>query len=151
MPRPANIVADEARANSTQLPFRLTILAVEAAVGLSGLAGSIQLLSGIATPPISALSQLGLSSWALPAGWLFVTVALPSGLAAWLAWRRSVSAPAAALLASVLLAIELLMQVPFLGPSILQAIFGAVAVGMAVVSLLARRAGWRRVDPRHQR
>ena len=46
------------------------------------------------------------------------------------------------LLASALLAIELLVQIPFLGFSILQAIFGAVAVGMAVMGLLARRAGW---------
>jgi hypothetical protein len=44
--------------------------------------------------------------------------------------------------ASALLAIELLFQIPFLGLSVLQLIFGAVAVGMAVVGLLARRAGW---------
>jgi hypothetical protein len=81
---------------------------------------------------------------------LFLSVALPSGLAAWLAWRRSVWAPTAALVASALLAIELLVQIPFLGPSILQVIFGAVAVGMAVVSLLARRAGWRHAVSRHR-
>jgi hypothetical protein len=75
---------------------------------------------------------------------LFSTVALPSGLAAWLAWRRSPWAPAAVLLASASLAIELLVQIPFLGFSVLQLIFGAVAVGMAVVGLLARRDGWRR-------
>jgi hypothetical protein len=49
-----------------------------------------------------------------------------------------------------LLAIELLLQIPFLGPSILQVIFGAVAVGMAVVSLLARRAGWRHAVSGHR-
>jgi len=81
---------------------------------------------------------------------LFLSVALPSGLAAWLAWQRSVWAPTAALVASALLAIELLVQIPFLGPSILQVIFGAVAVGMAVVSLLARRAGWRHAVSRHR-
>ena len=150
MSRQANIVPDEGRANSTELPFRRTIVAVEAAVCLSGLAGSIQLLAGVATPPTSVLSPLGLSSWAFPAGWLFLSVALPSGLAAWLAWQRSVWAPTAALVASALLAIELLVQIPFLGPSILHVIFGAVAVGMAVVSLLAHRAGWRHAVSRHR-
>jgi hypothetical protein len=46
------------------------------------------------------------------------------------------------LLASALLATELLVQIPFLGFSVLQLIFGAVAIGMAVVGLLARRTGW---------
>jgi len=63
-------------------------------------------------------------------------------LAAWLAWRRSIWTAPAVLLASTLLAIELLVQLPFLGFSTLQLIFGAVAIGMAIVGLLARRAGW---------
>jgi hypothetical protein len=123
-------------------PFRPTIVVVATLVGIGGLAGSIQLLAGAATPPVSVLTPLGLSSWTLPAGWLFITVAVPSGLAAWLAWRRSVWAPVAALLASALLATELIVQIPFLGLSILQLIFGTVAVGMAVLGLLARRGGW---------
>jgi hypothetical protein len=123
-------------------PFRPTIVVVETLVGIGGLAGSIQLLAGASTPPVSVLTPLGLSSWTLPAGWLFITVAVPSGLAAWLAWRRSVWAPLAALLASALLATELIVQIPFLGLSILQLIFGTVAVGMAVLGLLARRGGW---------
>jgi hypothetical protein len=123
-------------------PFRRTIVVVESLVGLGGLAGSIQLLAGVATPPGSVLSSLGLSGWALPAGWLFLTVAVPSGLAAWLAWRRSVWAPPAVLVASALLATELLVQIPFLGFSVLQLILGAVAIGMAVVGLVARRTGW---------
>ena len=124
------------------LPFRRTIVVVETLVSLSGLAGSIQLLAGAATPPVSVLDPLGLSSWTLPAGWLFLTVAVPSGLAAWLAWRRSGWATPAVLLASTLLAIELLVQIPFLGFSMLQAIFGAVAIGIAAMGLLAGRAGW---------
>jgi hypothetical protein len=91
---------------------------------------------------VPTLNPLGLSSWTLPAGWLFLSVAFPSGLAAWLAWRRSAWAPPAVLLASALLATELLVQIPFIGLNILQLILGAVAVGMAVVGLLARRAGW---------
>jgi hypothetical protein len=133
---------NRARAIKNHYPFRRIIVAIETLVGLGGLAGSIQLLAGVATPPVSTLNPLGLSSWTLPAGWLFLSVAFPSGLAAWLAWRRSAWAPPAVLLASALLATELLVQIPFIGLNILQLILGAVAVGMAVVGLLARRAGW---------
>jgi hypothetical protein len=136
------MATSRAQTISISHPFRPTIVVVETLVGLGGLAGSIQLLAGAATPPVSVLTPLGLSSWTLPAGWLFITVAVPSGLAAWLAWRRSVWAPVAVLLASALLVTELLVQIPFLGFSILQLIFGTVAVGMAVVGLLARRGGW---------
>jgi hypothetical protein len=45
------------------------------------------------------------------------------------------------------LATELVVQIPFLGFSMLQPIFGAVAVGMAVVGSRARRAGWRPREP----
>jgi hypothetical protein len=99
--------------------------------------------TGVATPPVSVLRPLGLSSWRLPAGWLSLTVALPSGLAAWLAWRRSRWAPLAVLVASALLATELLFQIPSLGFSVLRLIFGTVAIGMAAVAFLARKAGWR--------
>jgi hypothetical protein len=136
------MATSRAQTISISHPFRPTIVVVETLVGLGGLAGSIQLLAGAATPPVSVLTPLGLSSWTLPAGWLFITVAVPSGLAAWLAWRRSVWAPVAVLLASALLVTELLVQIPFLGFSILQLIFGTVAVGMAVAGLLARRSGW---------
>jgi hypothetical protein len=129
-----------AQAINMRHPFRRTVVLVESLVGLGGLAGSIQLLAGVATPPVSVLSPLGLSSWTLPAGSL--TVAVPSALAAMLAWRRSAWAPPAVLAASALLAIELLGQIPFLGFSMLQLIFGVVAIGMAVVALLARKAGW---------
>lgn len=126
----------------TRYPFRRTIVVVETLVSLGGLEGSIQLFAGVATPPVSVLRLLGLSSWVLPAGWLFIAVAVPSGLAAWLAWRRSAWAPPGVLFACAMLAIELLVQIPFLGPSILQLVFGTVAVGMTAVGLLARRAGW---------
>jgi hypothetical protein len=138
----ANIATEVTRTISTHFPFRRTMVVVETVVGLAGLAGSVQLLAGVATPPVSALSPLGLSSWMLPAGWLFLTVALPSAFAAWLAWRRSARAPVAVLVASALLATELLFQIPFLGSSVLQLVFGTVAIGMAVVAFLARKAGW---------
>jgi hypothetical protein len=88
MPGP-NTATDDARAISTHFPFRRTMVVIETLVGLGGLAGSIQLLAGVATQPVSTLNPLGQSSWTLPAGWLFLIVAIPSGLAAWLAWRRS--------------------------------------------------------------
>jgi hypothetical protein len=138
----ANIATDGARTISTHFPFRRTMVVVDTLVGLAGLAGSMQLLAGVATPPVSVLGPLGLSSWILPAGWLFLSVALPSGLAAWLAWRRSSWAPVAVLVASALLATELLIQIPFLGFSVLQLIFGTVAIGMAAVAFSARKAGW---------
>jgi hypothetical protein len=138
----ANIATEGTRTISTHFPFRRTIVVVETLVGLAGLAGSMQLLAGVATPPVSVLGPLGLSSWILPAGWLFLTVALPSGLAAWLAWRRSSWAPVAVLVASALLATELLIQIPFLGFSVLQLIFGTVAIGMAAVAFSASKAGW---------
>ena len=43
------------------------------------------------------------------------------------------------LVASAILAMELLVQIPFLGFSIFQAVFGAIALGMAGLALLARR------------
>ena len=134
--------SDRAQASRTSQPFRSAIVVVETLVGLGGLAGSIQLLVGAATPSAAVLSPLGLSSWTLPAGWLFLTVALPSGLAAWLAGRRSPWAPVAVLAASALLITELLFQIPFVGFSVLQLIFGGVAAAMVVIALMARRAGW---------
>jgi hypothetical protein len=136
----AHVATNKAQTVEINLPFRRTIVVVESLIGLGGLAGSVQLLAGVATPPVSVLRPLGLSSWALPAGWLFITVALPSALAAWLAWQRSSWAPTAVLVASALLATELLVQIPFLGLSVLQLIFGAVTIGMVVVGLLARNA-----------
>lgn len=137
-----NMATKKAPTVKINLPFRRTMIVVESLVGLGGLAGSVQLLAGVATPPVSVLRPLGLSSWTIPAGWLFVSVVLPSAVAAWLAWRRSPWAPVAVLVASALLATELFVQIPFLGLSFLQLIFGTVAIGMAVVGLLARRAGW---------
>ena len=89
-----NVATAGASTAKIDFPFRWTIVVVQSLVALGGLAGSIQLLAGLATPPVSVISPLGLSSWALPAAWLFSTVALPSALAAWLAWRRSPRAPA---------------------------------------------------------
>jgi hypothetical protein len=143
---PTRIPSDELRGIITerdpQLRFRPTLLSLESVLSLAALEGCIQLLSGKGTPPRSVLEPLGLTTWTLPAGWLLITVAAPSALAAWLAWQRSPWAPPAVLLASGLIALEVLVQIPFLGFSVLQPILGAAAVAATVMALLARRSGW---------
>jgi hypothetical protein len=69
-------------------------------------------------------------------------VAVPSAVAAALAWQRSDWAPPVVMFASATLAMELLVQIPFLGPSWLQVVFGVVAIGMTVLAFRAKRAGW---------
>jgi hypothetical protein len=115
---------------------------VEGLVVVGALSGTLQLLTGTATPPVEDLEPLGLTSWVLPGLWLFASVAVPSTVAAWLAWRRSLHAPTAVLVASALLAVELLVQIPFVGPSLFQAVFGTVAIVLAVLALVARPT-WR--------
>ena len=107
--------------------WRKTLAGLESALALAALAGSIQLAAGIATPPDSDLPP-GLSSWALPAAWLFATVAVPSGAPALAAWRRDARTPRLVVIASAALALELVVQIPFLGFSWLQAGCAAVAL-----------------------
>ena len=114
------------------------------AVGAVG--GTVQLITGTAAPPVEDLEPLGLTSWVLPGLWLFASVAVPSTVAAWLAWRRSPRAPAAVIMASALLAVELLVQIAFVGPSVLQAVFGTVAIVLAGLALVARPT-WRPSSP----
>jgi len=113
-------------------------------IALAGLAGAVQLASGTLTPPVSDIESLGLTSWVLPGVWLFASVSVPSGAAAWLAWRRSPIAPTAVLIASGLLGVELLVQIPFVGPSALQAVMGSAAVGLGGLAIYAGRHGWAR-------
>ena len=142
---PLHTVAAPRAATTTPFrttPFRRTFVLVESLVALGGVMGTAQLLTGTFTPPVSVLEPIGLSSWLLPGLWLFATVAVPSAAAAILAWRRSPLAPPVVLLASATLALELLVQIPFLGLSVLQAVFGTIAIVMAALALRARRAGW---------
>jgi hypothetical protein len=126
------------------LPFRRTFLAVESVVAVSGLAGAIQLWDGTYAPPVSNLDPLGLDSWRLPAVWLFATVAVPSGVAAASALRRGRRTPALVIVASGLLLVEVTVQIPFVGPSVLQAAFGGVALAMGALAVTAQRSGgWR--------
>ena len=122
-------------------PLRRTLVVSESLLAAAGAAGAVQLAAGVATPPVQSLPP-GLTTWRLPAAWLFGTVAVPAVTAAVLAWRRSPYAPTAVLASSALLSVELAVQIPFVGPSRLQAVFGGVAVGLAAGGVYARRAGW---------
>ncbi len=126
--------------------FRWLFVVVEGLVVVGAVSGTIQLVTGTAVPPVEDLEPLGLTSWVLPGVWLFASVAVPSTVAAWLAWRRSPHAPNAVLVASALLAVELLVQIPFVGPSLFQAVFGTVAIVLAVLALIARPT-WRTSSP----
>jgi hypothetical protein len=123
-------------------PHRRVFIVAESLVALSGLAGAVQLVAGVTTPPNSDL-PFGLSSWVLPGFWLFGTVALPAAVAAWLAYRRSAYAPVAVMIAAITMAIEVTVQIPFVGLNPLQAIFGGVAMVLGILGFRARRAGWR--------
>jgi hypothetical protein len=43
-----------------------------------------------------------------------------------------------------MLAVELVVQIPFVGPSFLQVVLGGSAIGLAATSVRARRRGWLR-------
>ena len=136
------MVVDTATIKSRGAGLRRVFVGLEGLVAVSGLMGTTQLLTGTFTPPVSVLEPIGLSSWVLPGLWLFGTVVVPSTAAVLLAWHRSPWAPPVVLLASATLALELLVQIPFLGPSLLQAVFGTIAIAMAALALRARSAGW---------
>ena len=122
--------------------FRAVFIVVWAFTCVGAVGGAISLIAGVGTPPVEWIEPLGLTSWVLPGLWLLASVAGPSAVAVVLAWRRSPSTPTAVLVASALLAVELLVQIPFVGLSVLQAVFGAVAVAMAVLAWVAR-SSWR--------
>ena len=123
-------------------PFRRTFVVAGALLALAGAAGAVQLIAGVSTPPVDDLDPLGLHSWVLPGIWLFVAVAVPGAVVAVLAVIRRPVTPTAALAACGLLVFELVVQIPFVGPSPLQAVLGTVAVALGVIALRARRAGW---------
>ena len=122
--------------------YRRTFVAVGAFLALAGAAGAVQLMAGASTPPVDDLDPLGLHSWVLPGIWLLVSVAVPWTVVTVLAARRHPLAPTAVLVACGLLLFELVVQIPFVGPSPLQAVLGTVAVVVGVLAVRARRTGW---------
>jgi hypothetical protein len=119
--------------------FRWVFIGLEAFLG--ALAGALQLWTGTFVPPLEDIEPLGLDSWRLPAVWLFVSVALPSSVALLAAVRRHRRTPDAVLVASALLLVEVTVQIPFVGPSVLQAVMGTIAVLLAALAWTARRRG----------
>lgn len=125
-----------------QTPFRWVFVALEAFILVGALSGAVQLWTGTYAPPVEDLDPLGLDSWRLPAVWLFASVAVPSAVAVVAALRRWHRTPEAVLVASALLLVEVLVQIPFVGPSVLQAVMGGLAVVLGSLALVARRRGW---------
>ena len=123
-------------------PFRRTFVVAEGLIAVSGVAGTIMLFTNTFVPDVSALRSLGLHSWTLPGIWLFVSVVAPSVVASWRAARRLRRAPEAVMLASALLVVELVVQLPFLGFDPLQPIMGVPALILAGLAVRARRDGW---------
>ena len=132
--------------SSTRAPHRWVFVGVEAFVLLGAVSGVWQLWSGTYAPPVSDLDALGLDSWRLPAVWLFVSVAVPSGVALYAALRRWPRTPEIVLVASALLLVEVLVQIPFVGPSMLQLVMGLIALVVGALAWHARSTGaWAQV------
>ncbi len=110
---------------------RIGLAACQAVVAACAVMGAAQLFLDVATPPESSIEPLGLASWRLPACWLLATVGVPFAIAAVGTWTAAPWARTASLLASGLLLLELLVQIPFLGPNALQWIFGLAALALA--------------------
>ncbi|HET7900160.1 MAG TPA: hypothetical protein VFL59_03165 [Candidatus Nanopelagicales bacterium] len=137
-------VAHVAPITRADTPFRWTFVALEAFILIGALSGSAQLWTGSFAPPVEDLAPLGLDSWRLPAVWLFASVAVPSAAALVCALQRRRRTPDVVLVASGLLLVEVLVQIPFVGPSVLQAVMGGLAILLAALAASARRSGWRR-------
>lgn len=138
-----NTIASSRISSVATATFRRTFLVLETFIAVGGLSGVIQLWFGTAAPPVSDLSPLGLHDWRLPAVWLFASVALPATIAAFAALRRRSWCPAAVIVASLLLLVEVTVQIPFVGPSALQVVFGGLALALLALGLVARnRRTW---------
>ena len=122
--------------------FRAVFIVVWGLTLLGALGGSASLLLGVGTPPVEWIEPRGLTSWVLPGLWLLASVAVPSAVVVVLAWGRSPWTPTAVVIAAALLAVELLVQIPFIGLSVLQAVFGTVAVAMVLLAWVSR-GSWR--------
>lgn len=122
--------------------WRRTVGVLSALTGAAAAVGSVQLLTGTFTPPVSDLGPLGLESWVLPGLWLAGSVAVPCAGTAVLAWQRSRWMGPAAVGAGALLLVELAVQVPFVGLDPLQGVMGMVAVSLVGLGLSSvRRSG----------
>lgn len=126
-------------AGAGRVPWRRTLGLIGGVTGLAAIVGVIQLLTGTFTPPVSDLAPVGLHSWVLPGLWLAASVTLPCACVALLAWRASPRTGGAAIVAGALLAIELVVQIPVIGPDALQAVMGGVAAALIGFGLASRK------------
>lgn len=138
-PRPRLSAAMNGPRSPQKTPWRRTLVGLAGFTFLGAVVGGGQLLTGTFTPPIADLESLGLRSWALPGLWLLASVAVPCAAAALLAWRRSPRYPRAAVAAGLLLALELAVQIPFVGLDPLQAVMGSVALALTLFGRSAER------------
>lgn len=126
-------------ARAPALRWRRTLGATALLTSAAAAVGSVQLMAGVFTPPVSDLSSLGLQSWVLPGLWLAASVALPCAATAFLARKCSPWLGAAAVGSGALLLVELAVQIPFIGLDPLQAVMAAVAVFMASLGFVSHR------------
>lgn len=121
------------------LRHRNALLLLATLTSLAALVGAVQLITDTFTPPVGDLEPLGLHSWVLPGMWLAASVAVPCAAVAFLAGRRSDRAGRAAIVAGVLLTVELAVQVPFVGFDPLQVVMGLVAAALIAFGVDAVR------------
>ncbi|SDK53918.1 hypothetical protein SAMN05428985_104417 [Nocardioides sp. YR527] len=128
---------------SVEMPaWRRTTGVLAGLTAAAATVGSVQLLTGTFTPPVSDLRPLGLDSWALPGLALAASVAVPCAATAVLSWRRSRWMGPAAIGAGSLLAVELMVQLPFVGRDPLQGVMAVVAASLVGIGWSsARRSG----------
>lgn len=122
------------------LSWRRTLGWLAGVTSVAAAAGAVQLVTGFYTPPVEDLEPLGLRSWVLPGVWLGLSVAAPCAVVACLALRRDPRVGLASVVAGLLLLLELVVQIPFVGLDPLQAVMGSVAVLLLVLGTLSRRA-----------
>lgn len=120
--------------------WRRTIGVIAALTGVAATAGTIQLVTGTFTPPVSDLEPLGLDSWVLPGLWLAASVAVPCAATTVMAWKRSRWLGLSALASGALLLVELAVQIPFVGLDALQGVMALIAITLMALGVASHRA-----------
>ncbi|UWZ47793.1 hypothetical protein [Dactylosporangium matsuzakiense] len=120
------------------MPWRRTLGLVAGVTSVAAIGGAVQLITGTYTPPVSDLEPVGLHSWVVPGLWLAASVAVPCACVTLLAWHRSPRVGTAAIVAGLLLGVELVVQIPFVGLDVLQAVMGIVALALLGLGFAAR-------------
>jgi len=117
--------------------FRRSMTVIEITLATAAAIGAVLFFADVAVPPDDQLPS-GLDNWVWPAIWLIGTVCVPSAIAAIALSRRASSGPLLVLLATALLGVELVVQIPFVGLSWLQLLVALSGVSAAVMAIVAR-------------